>query len=927
MRNPATSDDMPGGFLTQKHSAQIDTPAFKRWFNGSVIVDAYGGPRIMYHGTVWTDISKFESYRAQKGIAGFFAFDPAFAADFAKMYAEEYENEGVRKSPTVYPVYLSLKKVFDVRKKSDREEIDWEIQPGSLGWDWADLEDSVNAMKRAGFDGYIDFEFGSNKPPTGIAVFNPGDIKSAIGNRGTFDRADPDIRNPVNRDSDSTYLDAVRRGDMKTAQRLVDAAAKAAGYTIESFHGTNGDLFTVFDPEKGGEKTAAESARLGIFSTDNAKVAQSYAENLGMGGAMGLAFGSGPFAKARADALETPQGKRLMQELEDSKQAVQKAHQKVRKEVTDKVMKQVESNPDLLDIVKRYGNEFVTSMVNNAWVSNEMYLSKAIVDAEKDQAAAEERLSNYIMPFIVAKLPNKRVLQLRLKINNPKIYDAGGKSPAEFSLSDKIEAALDLGYDGVIFNNIIDPVESATHYVVFKPEQIKLADAVTKDDAGQVIPLSQRFNSESPDIRNPYTKPDLRERLKRKIMAGSKGGNPGQWSARKAQLLASEYEKAGGGYSGKRTASQRSLSKWTKQDWRTKSGKPSLETGERYLPAAAITALTSAEYAETSRAKRKATGQFSRQPKRIAMKTSEYRNPKDPRSAMTQITGTEDTYINASKMLGGKVLDYGAGRGIGTDALRSNGLLADSFEPFPQNWEGKRPPTYTDSANIPSDSYDSLVSFSVINVVDPDERKFLFKEVARILRPDGVALITGRDRQDVQKATTKIPHLEEGGYLIGTGKRQRYQKGFTQAELERYAKEVLGPGFTVEANRALNGASIKITKGKPNPAKRDSVRSKLSRIIEPGDRMLCYDTASGEDFYRLWDIIHTAMPMTKEALVEIEGMLDDDGVLVIESGETPAGLQDHFRKATRYNGLLLVQGPKDPEGARIKTEELRRELE
>ena len=426
---------------------------------------------------------------------------------------------------------------------------------------------------------------------------------------------------------------------------------------------------------------------------------------------------------------------------------------------------------------------------------------------------------------------------------------------------------------------------------------------------------------------NPYTKPDLRERLKRKIMAGSKGGNPGQWSARKAQLLAAEYEKAGGGYSGKRTASQRSLSKWTKQDWRTKSGKPSLETGERYLPAAAITALTSAEYAETSRAKRKATGQFSRQPKRIAMKTSEYRNPKDPRSAMTQITGTEDTYINASKMLGGKVLDYGAGRGIGTDALRSAGLLADSFEPFPQNWEGKRPPTFTDSADIPSESYDSLVSFSVINVVDPDERKFLFKEVARILRPDGVALITGRDRQDVQKATTKIPHLEEGGYLIGRGKLQRYQKGFTQAELERYAKEVLGPGFTVETNRALNGASIKITKGKPNPAKRNTVRSKLSQIIEPGDRMVCYDTASGEDFYRLWDIVHTALPLTEEALTEIEGMLDDDGVLVIESGETPAGLQDHFRKATRYNGLLLVQGPKDPEGARIKTEELRRELE
>ena len=302
-------------------------------------------------------------------------------------------------------------------------------------------------------------------------------------------------------------------------------------------------------------------------------------------------------------------------------------------------------------------------------------------------------------------------------------------------------------------------------------------------------------------------------------------------------------------------------------------------------------------------------------------------NPKDPRSAMTQITGTEDTYINASKMLGGKVLDYGAGRGIGTDALRSNGLLADSFEPFPENWEGKRPPTYTDSANIPSSAYDSLVSFSVINVVDPDERKFLFKEVARILRPDGVALITGRDRQDVQKSTTKIPHLEEGGYLIGKGKQQRYQKGFTQAELERYAKEVLGPDFTVEKNGMLNGASIKITKGKTNPTKRNAIRNKLSRIIESDDRILCYDTAADEDFYRLWDIIHTDLMLNKESLREIEGMLDDDGVLVIESGETPAGLQDHFRKATRYQGLLLVQGPLNPEQSRIETEKLRRDLE
>ena len=66
---------------------------------------------------------------------------------------------------------------------------------------------------------------------------------------------------------------------------------------------------------------------------------------------------------------------------------------------------------------------------------------------------------------------------------------------------------------------------------------------------------------------------------------------------------------------------------WGKQDWRTKSGKKSSETGERYLPAAAIKALSSAEYAATTRAKRKGggTGKSVPQPKKIAAKTRRYR--------------------------------------------------------------------------------------------------------------------------------------------------------------------------------------------------------------------------------------------------------------------------------------------------------------
>ena len=74
--------------------------------------------------------------------------------------------------------------------------------------------------------------------------------------------------------------------------------------------------------------------------------------------------------------------------------------------------------------------------------------------------------------------------------------------------------------------------------------------------------------------------------------------------------------------------SQKSLANWTRQDWRTKSGKPSAKTGERYLPAKAIKSLTSAEYAATTRAKRKgkaAGKQFVKQPKGIAKKTARFR--------------------------------------------------------------------------------------------------------------------------------------------------------------------------------------------------------------------------------------------------------------------------------------------------------------
>tara|TARA_R100000329_G_scaffold150079_1_gene142066 strand:- start:140 stop:523 length:384 start_codon:yes stop_codon:yes gene_type:complete len=109
--------------------------------------------------------------------------------------------------------------------------------------------------------------------------------------------------------------------------------------------------------------------------------------------------------------------------------------------------------------------------------------------------------------------------------------------------------------------------------------------------------------------------------------ARAKAKMGGKHSARAMQLATKYYKDAGGTYSGKKKASNK-LSKWSKQKWRTKSGKPSSKTGERYLPEKAIKSLSSKEYAATTRAKRAGTAkgkQFVKQPKKIAKKTAKFR--------------------------------------------------------------------------------------------------------------------------------------------------------------------------------------------------------------------------------------------------------------------------------------------------------------
>jgi len=220
------------------------------------------------------------------------------------------------------------------------------------------------------------------------------------------------------------------------------------------------------------------------------------------------------------------------------------------------------------------------------------------------------------------------VLPVWLSLKNPYEVDADGASWRSV-FPEVVDVARLRGHDGVIVRNVRDPARYwdddvvATTYVAFDPHQVKSA---TRNEG--------TFDPADPSIyRNPRpttaerTDPALWEAVKREVTAGTKGGVRGEWSARKAQLAVALYKKRGGGYLGPKSP-QNALTKWTREDWRTRSGEPSLVTGERYLPARAIEALTPAEYAATSRVKRAGLlrdEQFTRQPERIAAKTARYR--------------------------------------------------------------------------------------------------------------------------------------------------------------------------------------------------------------------------------------------------------------------------------------------------------------
>lgn len=208
--------------------------------------------------------------------------------------------------------------------------------------------------------------------------------------------------------------------------------------------------------------------------------------------------------------------------------------------------------------------------------------------------------------------------------------------------------------------------------------------------------------------------------------------------------------------------------------------------------------------------------------KRIFFSKEEIQGQKG--SGTTQVATTRTMYVKALKWLRNQspeaktVLDYGAGLGLGTDDMRSNNpdLNIDSYEPNPERWAGKQPPTYTTNTQIDKD-YDLILNTNVLNVVEKPIRDLIVKDIADHLTMGGKALITTRGwSNDVNAAKNFKPADEHHAIWINKGKNGYvFQKGFDGDELKNYVAELLGDGYIVEKTRPTFGkSSVTITRVK-----------------------------------------------------------------------------------------------------------------
>jgi hypothetical protein len=269
------------------------------------------------------------------------------------------------------------------------------------------------------------------------------------------------------------------------AQRMVDEAAKAAGYNQEAFHGVAQGVLegSAFDLNKLGSNTGAASARMGIFASGKKETAQSYVEKAQKSSS----------AEIIANRIEELSKK----VFEKTKPIRGRSLYENTKNMAENIISTIRNNKTFETFIS---DPFSRGSVNEL-------LGRLSFGLVKDQLGESDPLFSEIEDLRGNIIENseligsRKVLNLKINIGNAFIKDYNGNEYRDESYASLIEKAKNQGYDSVIFKNTYDGGPLDNIYVVFNPNQIKSADPFTYDDAGNLIPLSERFQTTSPDIR------------------------------------------------------------------------------------------------------------------------------------------------------------------------------------------------------------------------------------------------------------------------------------------------------------------------------------------------------------------------------------------------------------------------------------------
>lgn len=268
----------------------------------------------------------------------------------------------------------------------------------------------------------------------------------------TQQRAPPEGEQKLSAELDDRYMQAVQSGDVETAQRMVDEAAKKAGYSIKAYHQTGAD-FTVFDTKRKGAGSSDYETPYGIFLKPTA-------EDIGL------------------------RGKKQMELFVKFSNPIK-----------------VESREDLVDALAN--DETYFSLRSEITARN----------AEYDRKYENAR-DNFREVFLRWKEEHPGGTRAE-SLSDSKVkeaFDAPRKLLDEWSaLNDEtsnkakeriVSYLRELGYDGIILENDRGSFGRTTKaYIALASEQVKSAAPVTYDDGGNIIPLSERFNPEQTDIR------------------------------------------------------------------------------------------------------------------------------------------------------------------------------------------------------------------------------------------------------------------------------------------------------------------------------------------------------------------------------------------------------------------------------------------